>query len=294
MAERRKLSFSTESEAISDVEQLRIGFVKAGTWNLPQICFHLAYPIDHSLHLPTTMELTDKQRGAQGFLEQVIASGWPAGHFDPPEPMRPPADVNPAAVGGLIDSLKQMSQYNASHVDAFLFGPVATQKFRRFALVHAAHHLSFLSPTIGRRSELRYSSETDLLADVSRLRKGYKQTATWNLQQICCHLAKAMEFSMRPGPFPEVTDEQRARRGVLDSVLASGQLPGGINAPDPMMPPADCTDAEIDRMLLTLEKARTYPGPFGPHRLFGPLTNDEARRLRFIHAAHHFSYLIPI
>ena len=48
--------------------------------------------------------------------------------------------------GTFIDSLKKMSQYRKSHVNAFKFGPMETEKFRRFVLVHTAQHLSFLAP----------------------------------------------------------------------------------------------------------------------------------------------------
>lgn len=292
MADRRTLTFSTIDDVIADIGRLRRGYSKTGNWTLPQICFHLAYPIDESLRGILSPAPTSKQQQAQGFLDQVNESGWPKQKLDSPPPMRPPERADESAIEQYLASLKKLRDYHQPMVEAFLFGPIETDRLRRFMLMHAAHHLSFLQP-LQRRATLRYATEADAVADVNRLRRGHVQVGNWTLNQICWHLVKATEFSMRPGPFPPMTPEQLAARPKLEMVLSTGALPGQINAPEQITPPAECTDAEMDRLAEVLEKARTFPGPFAPHRIFGELTHDEARRLRLVHAAHHLSHLVP-
>jgi len=144
-----------------------------------------------------------------------------------------------------------------------------------------------------RRTGLRYASEADVVADVSRLRRGYAQAGAWSLPQVCCHLDKSLQYRMRAGPHEPTTPEQAARRDQLQQILSSARLPDAQTAPDFMMPPPDCGDDAIDALLARLEQVKTFPGPFAPHRLFGHLDNDVARKINLIHCAHHLSYLTP-
>jgi hypothetical protein len=75
--------------------------------------------------------------------------------------------------------------------------------------------------------------------------------------------------------------------------MAGWKLPDGISAPDSMMPPAGCGDEAIDAFITTLTNFKSFPGPIAPHRLFGQLSDADARRLNLIHCAHHLSYLTP-
>ena len=143
------------------------------------------------------------------------------------------------------------------------------------------------------RRQLNFTSEDDVIADVQRLRRGYTQAGAWSLPQMCVHLDKAVQFRMQPGPFAPETPEQTAKKSLVPGILASGKLPDGIKAPEPMIPPADCGDESIDSFLATLEKYRRFPGPTAPHRIFGMLAEPDARRLNLIHCAHHLSYLTP-
>jgi hypothetical protein len=98
---------------------------------------------------------------------------------------------------------------------------------------------------------------------------------------------------MQSGPFPANTPEQDGRHAMLQQVLASGRLPDGIEAPASMMPPEDCPDDAVDAFIATLKEFKAFPGPIAPHRIFGHLSEADARRLNVIHCAHHLSYLTP-
>ena len=144
-----------------------------------------------------------------------------------------------------------------------------------------------------RRAGLRFETEDDVVDEVRRLRRGHAQAGAWSLAQVCCHLDKSVQSRMQPGPFPPTTPEQEARRDVLQQALRNERLPDGIPAPDHMMPPTDCGDDAIDSFLATCERFKSFPGPIAPHRLFGHLSDADARRLNLIHCAHHLSYLTP-
>ena len=145
----------------------------------------------------------------------------------------------------------------------------------------------------GARRQLSFKSEDEVVAEVKRLRKGYAQGGAWSLQQMCAHLDKAVQFRMQPGPFAPNTPEQDGRKAQVREILASGKLPAGIVAPDPMLPPDHCGDESIDGFIATIEKYKRFPGPTAPHRIFGALAEPDARKLNLIHCAHHLSYLTP-
>ena len=143
----RNVSYADEAAVIADVERLTKGCKSGGAWSLPQACFHLNYPIEQTLGNPEPKsEATAQQKQMQGFIDQVIANGWPAGLKAPGE-MAPPSDPGASAVDQLLASLRKLQTRKSGRVDAFLFGPVDTEKLRRFMLIHAAHHLSFFEPT---------------------------------------------------------------------------------------------------------------------------------------------------
>ena len=145
-----------------------------------------------------------------------------------------------------------------------------------------------------RRERLSFASTEDAIRDIERLSRGYSKCGSWSLPQTCWHLEAVLRFRMVPGPFPPNTAEQDARRPVLAQILANGTLPTKIEAPAQALPPAKADDSMIATAIAALRKWDSYSGDIAPHRLFGHLTRNEARRLNLVHAAHHLSYLVPI
>ena len=145
----RAVDYADEDACIADVRRLREGWRNGGAWSLAQACWHLEVPVSYSMRPPATIELTPQQQKFHAFLERTIESGWPSSGGNAPAEMVPPADAGPEAIDAYIAALGRLQAYDEPYVDAFLFGPVATAKFRRFMLAHAAHHLSFFEPAAG-------------------------------------------------------------------------------------------------------------------------------------------------
>ena len=141
----RELKFTTIDKCIIDVEDLLLGNHRSCEWTLPEVCWHINYPIPLSLHEPENKNLTDAQRAGQEFIDKVIASGFPEGLSAPIDSI-PPPNVGIDAIEEFIKSLHKLKNYTAEFVDEIVFGPMTASKYREFILAHSAHHLSFFAP----------------------------------------------------------------------------------------------------------------------------------------------------
>jgi hypothetical protein len=294
----RVVRFKTPQELAADVDRLhRGGYEKHGNWNLPQICRHLTVAIEGALRPPASTTPTPEQAKMKaGLVDVILKTLAPPPGLEAPDFLVPPADCDERDIERFKQVLWRVFEYPHSHVDfGPAMGPVPTDEMRELTLLHASHHLAYLEPKLKRRENLRYASDEDVAADVRKLRNGYTRAGAWTLPQACCHLDLAMKARMQPGPFPPTTPEQEARRPMMREILASGQMPDGLQSPEPFLPPPSeqCGDDAIDSFLATLEKWKSYPGPFAPHRIFGQISPDEWRALNRIHCARHFSFLTP-
>ncbi|HEX3358858.1 MAG TPA: DUF1569 domain-containing protein [Tepidisphaeraceae bacterium] len=297
MSAPRTLRFDTEKEVIAEIGRLRVGYGKTGKWTLAQICWHVGLPIEKHLNPPEPMDLQptpEQEAKKKGFVDYIVTHrSAPPGVREAPPQFIPPDTAGEADVDRYIALLDKMAKYPHPKVMMGPVGPVTIQEFRLCNVFHAAHHLAFLLPTNSRR-ELQFSNTSELKSDIQKLRKTpHKQLGNWSLAKTCWHLETAIRLRMVPGPFPPNTPEQNATRPRLEEILSSGQLPSGIQAPDPAVPPADAADASIDTLLATIDRFDSYKEPFAPHRIFGNLTDAEVRKLNLIHCAHHLSYLVP-
>jgi hypothetical protein len=146
------------------------------------------------------------------------------------------------------------------------------------------------------RRELNYNTPAEAIADVERLRgSACDRCGNWSLEQACWHLNIATKSVMDGGSAPHTpnTPEQDAMRPMLEQVFATGKLRSGIQGPPKAMPSADVPPGAVDDFIATLRRLESFKGPFGAHRLFGNITDDEMRRLALIHAAHHLSHFVP-
>lgn len=142
------------------------------------------------------------------------------------------------------------------------------------------------------RRKLHFADTDAMAADVGRLRAGYRQLGNWSLPQTCWHLKKALDFSMRPGPYEPVRGGF-LRWVMIRGILLMGRIPSGMYAPERITPTKDVLDAATDEFLTTLELLKNYKGEFAPHPRLGNLSRRSFYKLHLIHCAHHFSFLLP-
>jgi hypothetical protein len=293
--ERRSLKFRNEDEVIAEINRLRRGYRQTGKWSLAQIAWHVAVPMEKYTAPPASPDAkrTPEQDEIKvRFVDPILAGQIPIMRDAPPNTV-PPETANESDIARFEAALQKLKTYPHAMIEMGPIGPVPADECRQCHLFHAAHHLSFLEPTTARREGLQYASEDEIVADVEELRRGYTQAGNWSLAQVCWHLTKSLQSRMAPGPFPPTTPEQEARQVTLRETLASGKLPSGIQAPEAMTPPTNASDDAIDAFLATLAQFENFRGPIAPHRLFGHLSDADARELNRIHCAHHLSHLAP-
>jgi hypothetical protein len=291
----RTLRFETNRDILREINRLRHGgYTQRGNWSLSQMCYHISVPLKKRITPPATTTPTAEQAAMQQrIIEPILATGKPPPGMQTPPEMITPELCPEGSIEEFLDLLRQLDEYQHEYVDfGPAMGPVKTDVLRQVTKLHAAHHLAFLDPKHARR-DLSFNSEDEVIADVENLRRGYVRLGGWTFEQVCWHLDKAVRYRMEPGPHPPTTPEQAARAGVLKQVLDSGKLPNTIDAPDPMVPPANPGPEAVDSLIQALRDIKNFKGEIAPHRIFGKLPNADARRLNLIHCAHHLSYLIP-
>lgn len=145
---------------------------------------------------------------------------------------------------------------------------------------------------------LNFETEQQVIDEVARLRRGYRQGGNWTLAQICWHVGRPVELFLAPpepmdlAPTPE---QAKKKAGFVDYILTHRTAPPGTkDAPPPMVPPPTAAPPDIDHYLALLHRLRDYPHPkvmMGP---VGPVTVAEFRACNLFHAAHHLAFLVPV
>jgi hypothetical protein len=290
---RRTLNFQSADELAGELQRLRrLPLKQRGTWTLPQACRHLTTVIEDNLTPPESNIPTAEQTAKkEGIFKLIFApGGMPEGM--PSGKTAPPADCTDADVDGLLAAFHTLAVYPHEFIKVGSCGPVPVADVVRLHLAHAAHHLSFQEPAVQPRNDLKYPDESAAIADVQWLRKGHHQIGNWTLEQMCWHMGTILKFLMQP-PKGQVTPQTPEQRAILESVLSSGKIRKGVDAPPQVLPPESAGDESVDLYIRKMNEMTTYAGPWTPHRMFGPISPDDYRKLTLIHAAHHFANLIP-
>ncbi len=142
------------------------------------------------------------------------------------------------------------------------------------------------------RRRLVFGDADQVAAEVSRLRKGYRKMGNWSLPQICQHLTKAIGYSMNPAP------DRKVESGFMQwlqvkAILAFGQIPAGVEAPQRIVPPEETEESAVDDFLSMLQKLKDFRGEFAPHPMLGRMKHGDFVKLHLIHCAHHLGFLTP-
>ena len=144
----RHLEFETEDDVIAEVERLRKGCKQLGNWTLPQICYHVAMPMQFTPPEPADLQRSEEQEAMKaGFVDYILTERKMKPEWKADGPWIPPEDAGEADVDAFLGALRTQRDYPHGRVMMGPIGPVDIDEFRGVNLAHAAHHLSRLVPT---------------------------------------------------------------------------------------------------------------------------------------------------
>lgn len=145
--ERRQLDFRSWREVLADIDQLqRAGYDRAGNWDLSQTLDHLGEGLRTALRGsehraawvirrflgPIILRRIVRQRRMKAGIK--VPAWWLPG----------PASDESAAVDKFRGEVAEFEAQTTPPFPHPLFGAMTKQQWTDLALIHAAHHLSFL------------------------------------------------------------------------------------------------------------------------------------------------------
>jgi hypothetical protein len=141
------LQYKNEDEVIADIKRLRAGYERAGSWSLPQTCWHLEKTVLSRLRPGPFEDDTPEQTQRKAAIPQILAVGaLPHGIVAPPD-FVPPADAPESCVDAAIAALERLRDHKGEIAPHRFFGRLSDADARKLNLIHCAHHLSYLVPT---------------------------------------------------------------------------------------------------------------------------------------------------
>ena len=146
-ARRSGLQYADEDAVIADVQRLRRGYAKGGTWSLAQMCCHLDRAVKARMQPGPHGPNTPEQDARRELIRDVLASGKLPNGIQAPGAMQPPADCGGDAVDSFIATMKTFKAFKDPIAPHRLFGHLPDADHRKLNLIHCAHHLSYLTPT---------------------------------------------------------------------------------------------------------------------------------------------------
>lgn len=146
MPERRELDYDDFAALRADVERLRRGHQRSGNWSLAQICWHLDHALIAAMKPTTYQPNTPEQDARREVLEEVLRTRrLPKGIVAPPD-LVPPANVPDTAIDSFLETLARFERHQGPLAPHRIFGNMPMEDRRKQQLIHAAHHLSYLTP----------------------------------------------------------------------------------------------------------------------------------------------------
>jgi hypothetical protein len=145
MSARRRLRFADTDACAADVALLRPGYTKAGNWSLPQVCWHLNTAINYSMRPPPHPPTRFKPVGSFIIKTAIFFGRIPSARRSP-DFVKPAPDVPDAAIDEFLSTLLILKSFAGPFAPHHLAGKIKPEDYKRFHLVHCAHHLGYLSP----------------------------------------------------------------------------------------------------------------------------------------------------
>jgi hypothetical protein len=148
---RPALKFATLDALLADVDRLRGGYERAGRWELGPMLDHVAKMMSTPFE-PGQWNLPGPAVAVARFcIRQMVRRNWypTMVTFPAPPSIRPTEGVDAdAAVAHLREVVDQIRALPDGPVTCPPFGRIAKGDYVGLQLLHAAHHLSYLKPTV--------------------------------------------------------------------------------------------------------------------------------------------------
>lgn len=170
------------------------------------------------------------------------------------------------------------------------------------------------------RRQLQFQSLSEIYQEAEHLlERGYVSTGKWNLTQTCRHLDDWVRFPMDGFPRQDALTRtllwsMRISMGAkwLRQILEEKSMKPNQPTMAATVYPAESNDqqdsgaasidrdqatsavrAAVEKLRSSIERFSQHTGPLHPSPLFGPIDKARLTQIHRIHAAHHFSFLVP-
>ncbi len=151
----RSVKFQNFDEMLADVDGLLAsGYTRHGKWTLGQACSHIAdwmrFPMDGFPKVPLPMRAimwVMKHTVAPGMRRKILAEGFQGGM--PTAPVTVPRAEEVTDQQGaekLRETVGRLVSHEGPLQPSPLFGPMDKSTLITVSLLHAAHHLNYLTP----------------------------------------------------------------------------------------------------------------------------------------------------
>jgi hypothetical protein len=145
----RDLELNDYSAVHAELDRLhRVGYDKAGTWDLAQVCDHLRFFVDQSLDGATfRVPWLIKVLFGRMVLRRILKTRkMRAGITTPQDPLPAPGGDEAGAIACFKAALARFEAHQGElHASPF-FGYLRPQQWRDLHLIHCNHHLAYLIP----------------------------------------------------------------------------------------------------------------------------------------------------
>ncbi len=151
---RRRLSFDSWDDVLSDLDALERGNRQIGAWDLSQVCLHLAdwlqFPVQGfpparfplSILLPILRHTVGPRQ-----LRSILTTGqFPTGGPTFPQTVHPPHAQPHVAAQRLRAAISAFREHSGEYLPSPVFGVMDRPTVDQLQRTHCAHHFGFLMP----------------------------------------------------------------------------------------------------------------------------------------------------